>query len=129
MRRNTSANIYRRLKVNKKILSPAALNLQVFFTCLSSLQSAIRVLTDYPAPIDHHNLLKGLFYKIIVLFSMIMAITYFYTGLYITSKYLWRARNRHTIPKYIPDPFSEIPETNKEEQNIQPLTNSTKNEN
>jgi HD-GYP domain-containing protein (c-di-GMP phosphodiesterase class II) len=34
-------NIYRRLKVNKKILSPAALNLQAFFTCLSSLQFAI----------------------------------------------------------------------------------------
>jgi hypothetical protein len=34
-------NIYRRLKVNRKILSPAALNLQAFFTCLSSLQFAI----------------------------------------------------------------------------------------
>lgn len=89
----------------------------------------IRFLTDYPASIDHHNLLKGLFYKIIVFFSMTMAVTYFYTRLYITSKYLWRSRKRHTGAKFIPDPFSEIPETNKEEQNTQPLTNTTNNEN
>jgi hypothetical protein len=55
----------------------------------------------------------ALFYHLTIVFSITMAVGFFYQGLYTTSKYLWRNRKRHKDADYFSDSFSELSESNK----------------